>query len=171
MSRLPILKSTSRALLSPSLPGDVGYNLPALEPTTVPPGAYVEVGTGIKVEIPEGYWGLILPRSSANRTRKLLVLTGVIDQGFRGELMAWVHNLRHHSWWTRLMCWLTRNPDRYSVQVQSGQSLAQLVLLPACVFPIDYVDSLSESHRGENGYGHTGNGISHVPANGRVRVQ
>lgn len=156
-----VLKTTSAALQSPSLAGDVGYNLPASGKHVIKPGEFLQVGTGIKVELPEGVWGAILPRSSTNRSGKILALAGVIDNGYRGELTVMVHNLEKvDRWrWLRNIIKGKRPSAGYGVVVEAGQSLAQLVLFPVLVVEIELVDALSDSHRGEKGYGSTGQGI------------
>lgn len=82
-----------RGLQPPSLPGDVGFNMPHNTRFVIPAGAYAQVKTGIHVQFAPTTWGMIVPRSSSNLSGKLLCLPGVIDQGYTGELTALVHNL------------------------------------------------------------------------------
>lgn len=137
---MPTLKTTSANIRPPALPGDVGYNLCACETIVIKPGAFAVVPTGVHVQIPDGFFAQILPRSSANMGGRLIVLTGVIDTGYRGELKALVHNVSH---------------DQPAV-IQAGQSVAQLVLFASITFPLELVDALDESPRGHNGFGSTG---------------
>lgn len=139
---MPTLKTTSRNLHPPSLDGDVGYNLPASTSVVVKADGFCQVPTGIKVELPPGIWGLIVARSSANRSGIFVVLPGVIDNGYRGELTVMVHNL-----------------SEVDVNVIEGTSLGQLVLLPCVIYPVELVSSLNGSARGENAYGHTGQAV------------
>lgn len=94
--------------------------------------------TDIAVEIPEGYVGLLFPRSSV--CKKSLSLTnsvGVIDAGYRGEIMAVFRN----------------TTDVIPAVYKEGERFAQLVIIPIPdVQPIE-VETLSESDRGEGGYG------------------
>lgn len=94
--------------------------------------------TDIAVEIPEGYIGLLFPRSSV--CKKSLSLTnsvGVIDAGYRGEIMAVFRN----------------TTDVIPAVYKEGERFAQLVIIPIPdVQPIE-VEELSESDRGEGGYG------------------
>lgn len=139
-----IMKTTSSNLRPPALPGDVGFDLPANESVFVRSGQSAEVHTGIYVELPPGHFGLILPKSSANRY-DLIVKVGVIDQGYRGELLALAHN-----------------PTDNLKTVFEGEAIAQLVVLPMVVPKLVRVDRLSDSERGEQGFGSTGNGMRTV---------
>lgn len=95
-------------------------------------------GTGIAVEIPEGYVGLVFPRSSiANTHLTLSNSVGVIDSGYRGEIMA-----KFRKGGTR----------GYHV----GERIAQLIIIPYPEVTFEEVDELSNSDRGEGGYGSSG---------------
>jgi len=100
--------------------------------------SFVRVPTGTSVEMPTGIYGIVLPRSSSNN-RGMLVLTGVIDNGYRGPLFAMVHNLT----------------DR-EIVVKKGDRIAQLVLFPVRVYKTDKVTEFQETTRGHNGFGSTG---------------
>lgn len=95
-------------------------------------------GTGIAVEIPEGYVGLVFPRSSiANTHLTLSNSVGVIDSGYRGEVMA-----KFRKGGTR----------GYDV----GERIAQLIILPYPEVLFEEAEELSESDRGTGGYGSSG---------------
>ena len=95
-------------------------------------------GTGIAVEIPEGYVGLVFPRSSiANTHLTLSNSVGVIDSGYRGEVMA-----KFRKGGTR----------GYHV----GDRIAQLIILPYPEVVFEEAEELSESDRGTGGYGSSG---------------
>lgn len=97
--------------------------------------------TGIAVEIPEGYFGLLVPRSSIYK--KSITLTngsGIIDSCFRGEILAKFRNT------TDVI------PSVYKV----GERFAQLLILPVPEVTFTEVDELSDTERGEGGYGSTG---------------
>jgi dUTP pyrophosphatase len=94
--------------------------------------------TGIAVEIPDGYVGLIFPRSSIRKTGLILTNSvGVIDSGYRGEIMASFKVLD--------------NPT-YNL----GDKVCQLIILPYPKIKPEFVDKLSETDRGEGGFGSTG---------------
>jgi dUTP pyrophosphatase len=95
-------------------------------------------GTGIAVEIPEGYVGLVFPRSSiANTHLTLSNSVGVIDSGYRGEVMAKFRK---------------GGSRGYNV----GERIAQLIILPYPEVVCEEADELSESDRGTGGYGSSG---------------
>lgn len=121
-------------------PGDAGADLVATSLDLSRDGQVV-YGTGIAVEIPEGMVGLVFPRSSIRD--KDLVLSngvGVIDSGYRGEIMA-TFNLKNP--WSEI----------YNV----GDRIAQLVIIPVPLVKYVEVDELSETERGHGGHGSTGN--------------
>jgi dUTP pyrophosphatase len=103
---------------------------------------YYEYLTGIAIEIPEGYVGLMFPRSSISKTKQILSNhVGVIDSGFRGEIRFRFKKL---AW---------DNGDLYDV----GDKIGQLVIMPIPAIELVEVDELSDSERGEGGFGSTGN--------------
>jgi dUTP pyrophosphatase len=124
---------------APAKAGDVGFNLPASESVEINPFSFAKIPTGIRVELPKGYWAAIAPRSSTNISGSLLALYGVVDNGYRGELFVFVHNL---------------SPT--AVHVEEGQSLAQLIVMPMVVPEVFMVTELSSSERGESGFGSSG---------------
>ena len=111
------------------------------KPVTILPNATVMIPSGIACEFPEGYFGLMLPRSSVGVKRKLTLANtaGVIDESFRGEIMMAFKN----------------NGDVYQT-IEPGERLAQLILLPYFTYDIVKTDSLSTTERGEGGFGSTG---------------
>jgi dUTP pyrophosphatase len=95
-----------------------------------------KVPLGIAVEIPNDYFGFILPRSG-HAVKGITVETGTIDPGYRGELCAVITNN-------------TNTP----YHMQPYEKIAQLVLLPKTIIKtFNFVDKLSESERGEKGFG------------------
>jgi len=94
--------------------------------------------SGIAVEIPEGYVGLLFPRSSvANKSLTLTNCVGIIDSGYRGEVMAKFRS----------------TTDVVPAIYKPGERFAQLVLVKLPEFDIEEVAELSNTERGENGYG------------------
>lgn len=125
--------------------GDAGLDLTAYSSTFdskyiechVVGRQYIEYGTGIAIEIPTGYVGLIFPRSSVS-TRDGLYLrnsVGVIDSGYRGEI-----KLR-----------FSESKQAY----QKGDKIGQLIILPYPTISLEEVESLSETDRGIGGFGST----------------
>lgn len=123
-----------------SYPGDAGFDL-YCQPSRVRigPGEFVDIDCGVKVQLPEGWWGMLTGRSSTLRKKGLLVHTGIVDQGYRGPLFAGVLNLTDHE-----------------VFVSGGERLAQFIPVP--IFPglVAVVDSLDKSVRGTSGFGSSG---------------
>jgi dUTP pyrophosphatase len=124
--------------------GDAGYDLRSVEGVDLPPGGRALVGTGVSLAIPDGYAGLVLPRSGlAVRHGISLVNTpGLIDSGYRGEIRV---PLINH--------------DRGAAfRVEPGMRVAQLVLVRAAnaVFePVEFLEAGADG-RGEGGFGSSG---------------
>lgn len=126
--------------------GDAGYDLAAAEGIVLAPGERAVIRTGIAIAIPDGYAGLVLPRSGlAVRHGISLVNTpGLIDPGYRGELMV---PLINHD-----------REETFGVEV--GMRIAQLVLVRAAEAQFVGVQLLEEGadDRGEGGFGSSGAG-------------
>ena len=122
--------------------GDAGVDLHSAEPARIAPGERATVATGIAVEIPSGYAGLVLPRSglAARHGIALVNAPGLIDSGYRGELKV-----------------LLLNTDRTEAfEISPGERIAQLVLIPvADAAPVE-VAELAASTRGRGGFGSSG---------------
>lgn len=120
--------------------GDAGLDLTAVSVTHDDRG-YLVYGTGLAVEIPQGFVGLVFPRSSiASKDLILSNSVGVIDSGYRGEIMA------------KFICGSPGCGREYSV----GERIAQMIILPYPTIKFVEVDELSDSERGAGGYGSTG---------------
>ena len=115
------------------------YNLDA--PVTIEPHTTTLIHTGIAVEIPEGYCGLIFARSGLATKRGLAPANkvGVIDADYRGEVMVALHN---HS--------------EVPSTVDAGERVAQLAIVPFLKVEFEESDELSGTVRGEGGFGSTG---------------
>ena len=115
------------------------YNLDT--PVTVNPHETVLVHTGLSVEIPEGYAGLIYARSGLASKRGLAPANkvGVVDADYRGEVMVALHN---HS--------------EIPATVDAHERIAQLVITPFLKVEYELADELSDTVRGEGGFGSTG---------------
>ena len=110
-------------------------------PVTIAPHATTLLHTGLAVEIPEGYCGLIFARSGLASKRGLAPANkvGVIDADYRGEVMVALHN---H----------TDEPKT----VEHGERIAQLAIIPFLAADFELTDELSDTVRGEGGFGSTG---------------
>ena len=116
------------------------YALPG-ETITIEPHKTVMIRTGLAMEIPEGYAGLIFARSGLASKRGLAPANkvGVVDPDYRGEFMVALHN---H----------TDEPR----EVEGGERVAQLVIVPFIQGSFEIADELSDTVRGEGGFGSTG---------------
>ncbi len=141
--QLPVVKLKDEAILpSRAHEGDAGLDLYASEAAHIGPGERWGVGTGVAVAIPAGHAGLVLPRSGLAREHGITLVNspGLIDAGYRGELRV-----------------LLLNADPAEIfRVQPGDRIAQLVLTPIALAEPVAVDELSESSRGESGFGSSG---------------
>lgn len=123
-------------------PGDACMDLTAVSILEHTEHDYIEYGTGLAIEIPEGNVGLIFPRSSiTNHYLTMKNSVGVIDSGYRGEI-----KLRFQSTFPGL------EENIYVV----GDRVGQLLVLPIDEMDIEVVDELSSSERGAGGYGSSG---------------
>lgn len=121
-------------------PGDAGMDMVAT--SMVKGEVYYEYGTEIAVEIPEGYVGLLFPRSSISKTKQILANhVGVVDSGYRGEIKFRFKKL---SW---------DNGEIYNV----GDKIGQLIIIPYPTIELEEVSELSETYRGDSGFGSSGN--------------
>ena len=121
--------------------GDAGMDLVATE-VTDGYGFTVTYGTGLAMEIPEGFVGLVFPRSSIRKYDiSLTNCVGVIDSGYRGEIQA---TFRKEA---------GIPSKRYDV----GDKIAQMIILPYPSIQFIETDELSDTERGEGGFGSTGN--------------
>lgn len=125
----------------PQMPGDAGFDLTVAEDvsTKVRPVLPIKVPLGVRVALPEGWFGMLLGRSSALTHWRLQVLPSVIDAGFRGELFALVVPLFSGS-----------------VHIPAGVRLCQLVPLPISGLGLQQNAELPPSMRGDRGFGSTG---------------
>jgi dUTP pyrophosphatase len=123
--------------------GDAGMDLVAtsiISETTTD----VTYGTGLAMEIRDGFVGLVFPRSSIRKYDLALTNSvGVIDSGYRGEIQATFKKTN----------WLKGNE---SEKYQIGDRIAQIMIIPHPQIEFDEVDELSDTQRGEGGFGSTG---------------
>jgi len=140
---LPVQKLNHAAVLpTRGHPGDAGLDLYSTEAAHLGPGERWSVGTGIAVEIPEGHAGFVLPRSGLAREHGIALVNspGLIDAGYRGEVRVLL---------------LNTDPAE-TVRIEAGARIAQLVVAPVAIAEPVEATALSESARGEGGFGSTG---------------
>ena len=128
-------------------PGDAGLDLTAVSYDYKEDIDCHVYGTGIAVEIPEGYVGLVYPRSSNRKTNAYMTNhVGVIDSGYRGEIMV-SFKLRDRD--------VKAIPQIFK-PYEVGDKIAQLIIVPYPKIEFKVVDELSTTERGEGGHGSTG---------------
>ena len=123
-------------------PGDAGADLATIEDVRLAPGERKVVGTGISVAIPVGYAGFVYPRSGLAARKGLSIVNspGVIDAGYRGEIR---------------ICLINTDPSS-PIELARGDLVAQMVIQPVASAGFRVVEVLSESARGDGGYGSSG---------------
>lgn len=121
---------------------DAGLDLySAEENLSLLPNNVLVVGTGISIEIPEGYYGRIAPKSGLAAQHGVNVLAGVIDSSYRGEIKVVLAKQSGVGGW----------------QFFKGQKIAQLIIEKHYNFPLEIVDEIGDTDRGDGGFGSTGN--------------
>ncbi len=139
--KLEVKKLDPRAKLPSYVhPGDAGLDFFALEDTVVRAGErQADIRTGVAIAIPQGYVGLFWDKSGLAAKYGLKVMAGVIDSGYRGELLLTLFN--------------TSDKDYH---FKAGDKVMQLVVQPVEQAEIMEVQELSETPRGSSGFGSTG---------------
>ena len=129
-------------LPSYAYPGDAGLDLRSTEEVTLAPFERALVATGIALAIPKGYAGFILPRSGLALKQGLSLVNapGLIDSNYRGEIKVIAINL----------------DPKYSLTIHKDDRVAQLVIMQTPVVELLACSELSESERGDGGFGSSG---------------
>lgn len=139
-----VLKIVSEGVLpSYGSEGSAGFDLHCNNEETViaKPKEIVKIPTGLKMQIPEGYFGAVYPRSSAGiKLRvKLANSTGIIDSDYRGEIILFLIN-----------------EGEADLEINKGDRLVQMIIQPYLKVQIEEVEELSDTERGQGGFGSTG---------------
>lgn len=123
--------------------GDAGMDLIATSIISETP-SQITYGLGIALEIPEGFVGLVFPRSSIRKTRlQLSNSVGVIDSGYRGELQATFNKI-------------TTTIENQKNDYKVGDRICQIMIIPHPTIELEEVEELNNTERGEGGFGSTG---------------
>ena len=118
---------------------DAGFDLYADEDAWVFAKQRTVIKTGISLEMPDNLAGLIWPRSGLSVKQGIDVLAGVVDAGYRGEIMVCLYN--------------TSDDD---VEIKRGDRIAQMIFQEVPVISLQLREELGSSQRGSNGFGSTG---------------
>jgi len=121
--------------------GDAGLDLFSVERKTIPPGESAIIRTGIVIQLPPHTEAQVRPRSGLALKHQVTVLNtpGTIDYGYRGEVKV-----------------ILFNHGRTEFVVGQGEKIAQMVIKPVLTVEVTQVEELSETQRGEGGFGSTG---------------
>jgi dUTP pyrophosphatase len=118
---------------------DAGFDLYSTIDTIITPKQRKTVSTGIALQMPDNLAGLIWPRSGLSVRQGIDVLAGVIDSGYRGEIMVCLYNT-----------------SDYDVVIRTGDRIAQIIFQEVPHVIMKAHESLGSSQRGSNGFGSTG---------------
>ena len=137
-----VLDHPDAVLPSAAHPGDAGLDLRSVERVTIMPGRRSRIDTGLRVALPPGHAGLVVPRSGLADRHGISVVNapGLIDQGFRGRIGVLLINT---------------DPDQ-DFTVEVGDRIAQLVVVAVSQIEPVPVEQLDETERGEGGFGSSG---------------
>ena len=119
-------------------PGDVGMDMYAMETISIPPMGHYRFWHGFALEFPEGYGAIVMDKSSISKAG-LKTMGGVFDAGYRGEYNTHIVNLSNEAF-----------------SIEEGDKVSQLLIIPIERAELEETDTLSESSRGEGGFGSTG---------------
>ena len=115
-------------------------------------------GTGLAFEIPEGYFGLLVPRSSNAKTDlRLTNSSGILDSGYRGEVMFKYRNDNFSNMSDDYKAHVSNGIIDFTNENNVGDRIGQILVLPYPKIEFVEVEELSETERGEGGFGSTGN--------------
>lgn len=117
---------------------DAGIDLMSPFDFNILPFASRIIPTGVHVQLPHGTCGLLVAKSGLN-VKKNITSTGLIDEGYTGEIVVKLQNNCHTTW-----------------TFKRGDKISQLVVLPVLYEEIEIVNEISGSERGDNGFGSTG---------------
>ncbi|WP_395640016.1 dUTP diphosphatase [Pseudolysinimonas sp.] len=135
-------------------PGDAGADLVATADVVLEPGERATVPTGLKIALPHGYVGFVVPRSGLAAKHGLTIVNapGTVDAGYRGEIRVTLLN----------------TDARESYAIAAGDRIAQLIVMPVPSVRFVEVERLPGSERGEGGFGSTGYRAAAAPTEDRA---
>ena len=120
-------------------PNDAGFDLYSVLDAVIPPKQRKTVRTGIAIQMPDNLAGLIWPRSGLSVKQGIDVLAGVVDSGYRGEIMVCLYNTSDEV-----------------VGINTGDRIAQIIFQEVPRVTMEVHDTLGSSQRGDNGFGSSG---------------
>jgi dUTP pyrophosphatase len=139
IEKIEVLKVSSEATLpTRAHPEDAGMDMYSLEDVILEPSQGKVTKTGIAMAIPQGFVGMVADRSSLAK-RGVKTAGGIIDAGYRGEIMICLWNISGEP-----------------IQLKRGERIAQLLILPIATPAVVEVAKLDDTQRGAGGFGSTG---------------
>jgi len=122
-----------------ALGSDAGFDLKAIENVSIFPFDQKKVSTGIAIEVPDGYVGIVRDRAGIVQKMNVHTVAGTFDSGFRGEVSIMLVNMNDKT-----------------IEIEKGMRIAQIILVPIVKAKIVEVKKLSQTERGERSFGSTG---------------
>lgn len=133
-----ILKYLAGGKMKQAIAGDAGFDIYSLEDCEISPMEQKWISTGLFVEIPQGFAGIVKEKSGL-AGKGLMLGAGVIDSNYRGEVKV-----------------LARNFSRGAMKIEKDQKIAQFLFIRVEIPEIKEVEKLSDTERGSGGFGSTG---------------
>lgn len=118
---------------------DAGLDLRSPDSMVVEPFKSVVIDTGIRVEIPRGYYGKLESKSGLHINHDIVCCGGTIDSGYTGTIRVKLYNM---------------GGNKY--EIKAGDKIVQLIIIPYIALDLNLVTSLEDTDRGENGFGSSG---------------
>ena len=135
---------------------DAGYDLFSTDYVTLEPFQRKLISTGINIEIPEGFYGRVAPRSGLACKKGIDVMAGVIDSGYRGEVKVLLINLNFEGYNLKPNTFETMFGSANKIEIKPGDRIAQLIIEKCHSIEWIPMQTLEESQRGEQGFGSSG---------------
>tara|TARA_R110001583_G_scaffold125125_6_gene276628 strand:- start:1137 stop:1610 length:474 start_codon:yes stop_codon:yes gene_type:complete len=135
---------------------DAGYDLFSTDYVTLEPFQRKLISTGINVEIPEGFYGRVAPRSGLACKKGIDVMAGVIDSGYRGEVKVLLINLNFEGYNLTPNAFEAMFGSANKIEIKPGDRIAQLIIEKCHSVEWKPMETLEESQRGEQGFGSSG---------------
>ncbi len=126
-------------ITEPVIEADAGYDIYSSENKKIIAKGSASIKTGFAIELPPGYWFEIMSKSGLAINNELIVHNGVIDNGYRGEIIVHIFNLSNKDY-----------------EVKKNQKIAQGVIRQQIVIELAETKELSKTKRGKRGFGSTG---------------
>jgi dUTP pyrophosphatase len=142
MSKIKIILLDEQCMPEKKYKWDAGWDLKAAESVTINPGEVAKVPTGIHAEIPARFCGMVVPRSGLGTKHQITLANdvGIIDSDYRGQIMVFLVN---------------HGKEAYTIE--QYDRFAQLLIVPINLSDLWVVEKLSNTNRGDGGFGSTGN--------------